>query len=229
MHIKNELAAMAGRMFDGDLLDKVLSAYKQEMRDDGLDVTEKEYDEGEQALSAVLNDEQKRALSEMETLCADNVKYALGFGFTRGVFVGFQQFFVEDTTKKPFEEFVADQILKQPHMNQYGEYSRRRDRFNEINATLEEQLDEANREHLTSVYCGWEGRLYGVLRHAFYMGYRSALSLIEEIGPIGATYRIIEKTLMTEYELGFTSTAEERERRQAGLARKKIQQPQVQE
>lgn len=229
MQIRNELVAMAGRMFDGDLLDKVLAAYKQEMKEDEFDITEKEYDEGAQALSSVLNDEQKLALSEMETLCANNVKYALRFGFTRGVFAGFQQFFVKETTKRPFEDFVVNEILKEPNMKKYGDYYQRRCEFNEINATLEEQLDEANREHLTSVYCGWEGRLYGVLRHAFYMGYRYALSLIEEIGPIGTTYQIIEKTLMTEHELGFTSTAEERERRQTGLSRKKIQRPQVQE
>ncbi len=221
MQIKNELEAMTERMFDDDLLSKVLETYKQEMRADEIDTAEREYDEGAQALASVLTDEQKRSLSEMESLYADNAKYALGFAFTRGIFVGFQQFFVKDTTKQPFEDFVIDQILKQPHMSRYDEYNNRQIKLNEICKTIEEQLDEANKGHLISVCCGWEERIHGVLRHAFYMGYRYALSIIEDVAPIGATYQIIEKTLMTEYEIGFISTTEERERCQAGMVSKK--------
>lgn len=229
MNFKNELKVLTDQMFDNRLLDALLAAYRQEAEGDGYEIVEKEYCEGAETLSSVLNEEQKAALSKMENLCEENIKYGVRFGFTHGVFAGFQQFFVDETTKRPFEDIVVNEILKEPNMKKYSDYYQRRCEFNEINATLEEQLDEANREHLTSVYCGWEGRLYGVLRHAFYMGYRYALSLIEEIGPIGTTYQIIEKTLMTEHELGFTSTAEERERRQTGLSRKKIQRPQVQE
>ena len=221
MQIKNELEAMMERMLNNDLLDKVLETYKQEMQADAIDVAEKEYNEGAQALASVLTAEQKRSLSELESLYADNAKYALGFGFTRGIFVGFQQFFVKDTTKQPFEDFVMNQILKQPHMGRYDEYNNRQIKLNEICKIMEEQLDEASKEHLTSICCGWEERIHGVLRHAFYMGYRYALSIIEDVEPIGATYQIIEKTLMTEYEIGFISTTEERERCQAGMANKK--------
>lgn len=219
MQMKTELEAMADRMFDNDLLDKVLAAYKQEMRGDGIDIAEREYDEGTRALAAALTQEQKRSLSEMESLYADNAKYALQFGFTRGVYVGFQQFFVKDTTKQPFEKYVADPILKQPQTSCYGEYSNRQIKLNEICTMLKEQLDEANGEHLISVCCGWEERLNGVLRHAFYMGYRYAISMIEEVEPLG-TYQMIEKTLMTEYEIGFISTTEERERCREAQARK---------
>ncbi len=214
MQIKNELEEMTGRMFNDDLLNKILQTYKQEIKNEGGNTTEKEYIEGVQALASILNDEQKAALSEMENLCADNVKYALKFGFMRGMFTGFQQFFEENTPKQPFEKFVINEILKQPRMNRYEKYSSKRNEFNEICKKIEAQLDKDQGDHLISVYCGWEERLYGVLRYAFYMGYRYALFIIEEIEP-GATFEIVEKTLMTEYEIGFTCTAEERERYQA--------------
>lgn len=54
----------------------------------------------------------------------------------------------------------------------------------------------------------------GTLRYAFYMGYRYALSIIEEVAPLGSTLELIGKTLMTEHELGFTQTRLEQERQE---------------
>ena len=49
------------------------------------------------------------------------------------------------------------------------------------------------------------------MRHAFYIGYRFALSIIEEVELLGVS-SIIDKILSTEHELGFTMTRMERER-----------------
>ena len=46
------------------------------------------------------------------------------------------------------------------------------------------------------------------------MGYRYALSIIEEVAPLGGTLDLIGKTLMTEHELGFTQTRLEQEQRE---------------
>jgi len=46
------------------------------------------------------------------------------------------------------------------------------------------------------------------------MGYRYALSIIEEVAPLGSTLELIGKTLMTEHELGFTQTRLEQERQE---------------
>lgn len=53
----------------------------------------KEYQAGISALSAALNEEQKRVLSEIESLNAENMKHALRDGFMNGVYDRFQQFF----------------------------------------------------------------------------------------------------------------------------------------
>ena len=90
MQIRGELVLMNERMFDSALLNRILDAYKQEMQDDEADITEREFETGKKSLLTVLNDNQKLALTEMESLCAENVKYALKFGFIRGIFVGFQ-------------------------------------------------------------------------------------------------------------------------------------------
>lgn len=51
MNIKNELRAMAQRIFNEDLFDTVIAAHKQEMAASGLTMEERDYMEGMKALS----------------------------------------------------------------------------------------------------------------------------------------------------------------------------------
>lgn len=213
MNVKNELKALAERMFNDELLGTLLEAYQQEANEDGYGIVEKEYSEGTEALSTILNEEQKTALIKMEKLCEENIRYGVKFGFASGVFAGFQQFFVEETTKQPFEDFIDNEILKKPNIKKHGGYYQRRCELNDINTALEEQLDTDNREHLISVYSAWDNRLYGVLRHSFYMGYRYAIEIINHVKPLSASMNMIDKILLTEYELGFIRTLSEQEQR----------------
>lgn len=213
MNVKNELKALAERMFNDELLGTLLEAFQQEANEDGYGIVEKEYSEGTEALSTILNEEQKTALIKMEKLCEENIRYGVKFGFASGVFAGFQQFFVEETTKQPFEDFIDNEILKEPNIKKHGGYYQRRCELNDINTALEEQLDTDNREHLISVYSAWDNRLYGVLRHSFYMGYRYAIEIINHVKPLSASMNMIDKILLTEYELGFIRTLSEQEQR----------------
>ena len=200
-------------MFNAELLGKLLEAYQQEANADGYGIVEKEYSEGTEALSTILNEEQKTALIKMEKLCEENIRYGVKFGFASGVFAGFQQFFVEETTKQPFEDFIDNEILKEPNIKKHGGYYQRRCELNDINTALEEQLDTDNREHLISVYSAWDSRLYGVLRHSFYLGYRYAISVIDNVKPLSVSLDMTGKILLTEYELGFIRTLSEQEQR----------------
>lgn len=208
MHIRNELTAMAERMFSDDLLDTILAAYKEEMDDAECGISEEEYRKGAKVLSSALNERQKSDLSEMERLCNENIKYALRFGFMRGVYAGFQQHFTEDSAEQPFHKLVENQLLTEPQMERYPEYCQRRDDANELYHTLEKQLPDNLKEHIISIYAAWDNRLYGVLRYAFYLGYRYALSAVKDVAPIGAILPMMKKILRTEHELGFSNTTE---------------------
>lgn len=228
MNFKNELKILADRMFNNELLDALLTAYQQEAEKDGYEIMEKEYRVGAKTLSSILNEEQKATLSKMENLCEKNVRYVTKFGFTSGIFVGFQQWFVEQTTKQPFEDFVVSQILEEPNMRKYGDYYQRRCEINDINAALDEQLDADSKEHLISIYSAWDNRLYGVLRHSFYLGYRYALSVINCVKPLNVSLEMISKTLLTEYELGFISPLSEQENQTVRHTSMKKEEPQTQ-
>lgn len=213
MNFKDELNALANRMFDKELLDTLLEAYQQEAEHDGYGIEEKEYREGVEALSAALNEEQKTILNKMENLCQENIKFGVRFGFTSGVFAGFQQFFVEKTTDRPFEAFVHNRVLLEPNMKNYSDYYQRRCEINNMNTKLDNQLDADNKEHLVSVGSAWDSRLYGVLRHSFYLGYRYSISVIDCVKPLSTSLDMTSKILLTEYELGFISPLAEWEQR----------------
>lgn len=215
MHIKKELEAMAERMFTEDLLNEILAAHKKELDDTGYEVYERDSIQGWQALFTTFDEAQKKCLAEAETAHLDCLKYALHFGFTRGVYAGFHQHFTDDAeADEPFERLVGDTILRYPEMQRYNSYWKKRVHTNELLAALHEQLDEAEEEHLTSIEVAWDERVYGTLRYAFYLGYRYAFSIVEDVAPDGSVMDIIGKTLLTEHALGFTQTWWEREQAQ---------------
>ncbi len=206
MRFSSELKAIDDRLFCNDLIERAVSAYKQEINDDLMNVNEKEFEEGMKFLSSVLTIEQKAKLSEMEKLFIENINYAFRFAFMRGLYAGFQQYFVQDTTKNPFEDLVINQLLTNP---------------NSIYHILTDSLDTNSREHVTSVYLGWDNRLYGILWQAFYLGYRYSLSAIDTVEPNGIQIAMVEKILVTEHEIGLTKTLSEREHEQSILSRRK--------
>lgn len=221
MRFSSELKAIDDRLFCNDLIERAVSAYKQEINDDLMNVNEKEFEEGMKFLSSVLTIEQKAKLSEMEKLFIENINYAFRFAFMRGLYAGFQQYFVQDTTKNPFEDLVINQLLTNPNMKKYIEYSDRLESINSIYHILTDSLDTDSREHVTSIYLGWDNRLYGILWQAFYLGYRYSLSAIDTVEPNGIQISMVEKILVTEHEIGLTKTLSEREHEQSILSRRK--------
>lgn len=216
MNIKTELEAMSKRMFADELLNKILAAHKKELADTGFEAGEQSCAEAGQALAAMLNEGQRKSLAEVEAAHWDSLKYALKFSFTRGVYVGFHQYFADDADadERPFEQFVGEAILRAPETQRHSAYYEKRKHVNELLVDLHGQLGETADEQLTSAEIAWDDGACGTLRYAFYMGYRYALSIIEEVAPLGSTLELIGKTLMTEHELGFTQTRLEQERQE---------------
>ena len=220
MHVNDILTAMRQRMFTPELTNSLLAAYWKELEEEEEE-DEIEFQRSHRILEEKLTPVQKDILRDMEVLCAKNVDYALEFAFHRGVYISFEKLFVENTEKHPFTELVCSKILHNPEMQTLFPYASTRDQFNQCASLLEEQLEKEWREHITTIYCGWDDRLYAVLRHGFYLGYRYGLYIMDQVRPVGSMGDMAGKILLTEHELAFTLTGEERERRQAILARRR--------
>ena len=114
-----------------------------------------------------------------------------------------------------------NKVLLKSNMKRYTEYSERLESINSIYHILTDSLDTDSRDHVTSIYLGWDNRLYGLLWRAFYLGYRYSLSIIDTVEPNGIQMSMVEKILVTEHEIGLTKTLSEREHEQSILSRRK--------
>lgn len=212
MFIEDELKQLTKELGSEKLLDKILKAYLKEMKEECFDDIEKEYQESKCDLETLLTDKQKQAEQEMEELFVENMKYSIGFGFRQGIYAGFEQYFVEESTKDSFDKYVHREILQMPNMQKYTEFFDRKTEINKIFEEIESCLKEDGSEQLITIYNSYEEKEQGVLRYSFYMGYRYALNIVEQIDLLGVA-KITDKVLYTEYELGFVTTGKEKEQR----------------
>lgn len=216
MIIGEELKILTQKIGVEELLDKILKMYFKEMREKCLHDVEKEYQESRKSLERILDDDQKAGLKTIEELYEENYKYCISFGFKKGLYSGFEQYFMEESTKSPFDEYVHDNLLTMPNMRKHRKYYERKTRTNEIFERIQKSLKEDDSEQMTTFFCTFGEKELGVLRYSFYMGYRYALDIVEEIDLLG-TVKITEKILYTEYKLGFTMTRKEREKQEKHL------------
>lgn len=207
MNIEKELKGLAQNMNSDELLESILKTYSEEMTGQCYEV-EKEYQEGKEKLSPVLTEKQKEDLEQMERLFAENQQYSLGWGMKRGIYAGFEQYFVEDSTEDAFNEFVFKELLMMPNMQKYKEHYDRKNEINSLFESIRKDLGTEDAENLTVVYSTYEEKQLGILRYSFYIGYRYALSVIEDTVPLGAA-GVKEKILYTEQELGFIKMGKE--------------------
>lgn len=181
MNLQDELTAMHKRMFTDELSNSLLGSYRQEMELMRFTVVEDDYARAKSALENSLTDGQKSTLADIEASWQKTLKRAVGFGFSRGLYAGFSKALVPDVPEDLFQSLVADELLTMPSMRRHPEYSGERDKALLLYNYLYAQANDITREHLTSIESAWDERLYGVLRHAFDMGLRQAVSLVDEV------------------------------------------------
>lgn len=181
MYLQDKLAALHGRMFTTEMPDILLDAYHMEMELQGFTIPEDDYKKGKAVLEHSLTDEQKDTLRSIEASWEKSMKQAVGLGFLRGLYAGFQKAFAPDVPEDPFQTLVVDELLTMPNMQHHTEYYNERQKALLMSSFLYDQINSFMQIHLTSIESAWDERLYGVLRYAFNVGYKHALSLVDEI------------------------------------------------
>lgn len=208
MCIEEELKLFTKKISSDELLDKILTTYLNEMREEYFDDIEKAYQESKHALETLLSEEQKQTVKRMEELFAENMKYSMGCGFKRGLYAGFEHFFTTESAGDPFNKYVYQELLQMPNMQKHTKFYERKTEINKLYEEIQECLNGDSLEWLTTILCIFEGKELGVLRYSFYMGYRYALDIVGEIDSLGIV-KILDKVLDTEYKLGFTRMGKE--------------------
>lgn len=181
MNIERELKLLTQKIGSDELLDKILETYLEEMLEVYFYDVEKECQDSRQVLERVFSNEQKKMSEVIEILFKENMKYGIGFGFKKGLYSGFEQYFVKESTEDCFEKYAYDDLLKIPGMKKHKKYYERRTNINKLFEKIQKNLNGTASEQMTTFFCTFGEKELGVLRYSFYMGYRYALNIIEEI------------------------------------------------
>lgn len=201
MNILHTILDLEERMFTEDLFQELRTAYEQEPVKNTSELTDSELLDAYRDLQAELEPSQMTELQNLERLSEEYEKMVVPTAFRQGQFTGFQQYFVENTSKTPYTDFTEHRKTRAPYAMSMRE-TFAADRFKEVYEKLHNDLPEHLQTHLQKIAIGWEDRIDWVMRHSFFLGYYFAHKTIELTERKGAsTMQIIEKKLLTEYDL----------------------------
>ena len=214
MKINDVLVQMEASALGGEFTKSIEAIYREQVRKDHLDETENEYEAARARLMPILSEEKTASLQKLETHYAENMAYASRFGFKCGIFCEFRQFFTDNCEiDGGFDSVLGQSLSTMPGMKHHFPYYNNTERCLEILQDLTDSLSEADRPLITDVECAWENRIHNAGLLGFYLGYRAAFDLMDEVRPL-SRMECISKILTMEFVLGFIQPAKELESRQ---------------
>ena len=148
----------------------------------------------------------------MEQAYIQRRAYAAKYGFKCGLFGAFRQFFgASGVQDAGFQDLLCDDLLTQPRMQRHHENYANIELCNEIDRAIMDTLSEEDQEHMVSIACAWQQRVYSAAFDGFYCGYRAAYDLMESINPL-VKVQNMDKILTMEYLMGYIKPYSEVER-----------------
>lgn len=212
MNFFEEIEDIRKAIFTERRLETLLAAYQAELRERYADFREQGYAEAKALLPALLSEDQRAKLAEVEAGGMSSLGTAMRFAFPRGLFAAFQQHLTGEQAEDVFDTLVLGQLETEPRhrcgiglLDWQSEWEERLE-------TLKAEAGDGAGGRLEAVLNVWDGRTAGVLRYGFYLGYCFALSMLEDILPAEALNRLDRHTLLTEFDLKLTGTRWDHER-----------------
>lgn len=135
------------------------------------------------ALAAATDAPQADMLGRMQVLYEQNTRYALRFGFVRGIYACMEQCFVPQAPQDPFETHVHQTLMTLPGMREEPVYWQYRNEIMTIMASLTETLPAERVPDLVELDSLWDAREYAALWQSFYVGYQASLAVQEAMTP----------------------------------------------
>lgn len=214
MRIQDVLVQMESAALSSDFTKAVEALYWQQVRADHFSETENEYEAGKTRLMVLLPEDAYVSLRELEHRYAENMEYASRFSFKCGMFCAFRQFFTDNCELDGgFDSVLGKSLSTMPGMKRHSPYYENTERCLEIIHGLTGKLSDENRPLITDVECAWENRVHNAGLLGFYLGYRAAFDLMNEVRPL-SRMECISKIMTMEFTLGFIQPVNEQERRQ---------------
>lgn len=215
MNTRIILSDLHRNAFGPEYENALVNAYAEDVACGTFATEEGDYNDAVTYLEKHFSQEQKETLRKIETDYRDNRCYASKYPFFCGLMCAFEQFFVPDRKQDyDYTSTVQERMCTMPSMMRHREYYSTNRQILERVDTLMETVDKETREHIVSICCAWDQRIHSQTINAFYLGYRAGLEIMEQVQPM-SSYKLTSKKLYLEYELGFTTPYEQRERKPA--------------
>lgn len=208
MKVKDLLGGMENRAFAAPFLQDL-----REFSDDkDYGDMEKDYEIGYSRMQQVLTNAQMQELTRMEETYEKRREYAAQYGFKCELYGAFRQFFGSSRAEDGgFQDLVCDDLMMQPKMQRHHENYANIELCNKIDRAIMDALSEEDQEHMVSIACAWQQRVYSAAFDGFYCGYRAAYDIMEQIIPL-VKVQNADKILTMEYHMGFIKPYSEVER-----------------
>lgn len=181
----NLLRSMQKKLFDRDFHGEIARKYNEVSAHGAYAIAEKEYVAAKPILMATFSTKEQKILEQMERLFSENRDYVGEYSYQAGIFCGFYEFFNKDDQLDDggFDQYVFRELFEQPRIQEHKCYDCLT-RCNELEVILSNSTPPEISEHLTSIGVALEQRIYHAALYGFYMGYRSALMIVERINPL---------------------------------------------
>lgn len=193
-------------LYTDERLKSLFYGYLLDEKESRLNIQEKLYTEGEAALPKLLTGAQRKKLLDIEGGYQYCLQRAFSFSFPRGLCAAFQQYYTDNTGENAFQDWIEKRLPEEPVTKFHGGVLNQRDQCEGYLSKLEEEVDGAAKKYIRNIKNVWNGRVDGMLRYGFYLGYRCGLSAITEDLPRKETEALEKKILLTEFELKLTNT-----------------------
>ena len=199
MNVRDLLCGMEDRAMDSQFQKDICAIYNPKNFGD----TEPDCEVGYRHLLPLLTVDQKTSLEKMEQAYIQRRVYAAKYGFKCGLFGAFRQFFgASGVQDAGFQDLLCDDLLTQPKMQRHQENYTDIELCNQLEQSIMDALSEEEREHMVSITCAWQQRVYSAAHDGFYCGFQAAYDIMEAIVPM-ARIQNMGKILATGYVMGY--------------------------
>lgn len=150
LHYENWEAFMKPVLHE-KLLVTLISDFEKDLYENGCGHVWRQEKEAEEILSACLDATQKKSIHAMVLHFGNCIRYALPFGFSRGIYAAFESDF--DTCNKDhfFSLYVSNVICRLPAMREHAVYYHAYSCALQIYEVMSKQLEEDCADHLLSL------------------------------------------------------------------------------
>jgi len=211
--IREIVAEGLGRTFQ----EAICSIYQKDAAKREFAKEEQNYAAAIAVFADTLSSEKAALLTEYEETCVKIREYSASYGFIAGLYCGFKQYFTpERLDDGGFSKYVCEDIEFMPkmkrHLTNYANIEHR----NEVSAKLADGMDNILRQNLIFIECAWSQRAHSAAINGFYIGYRTALAILDKIEPLSCSSVVMgSKVLSMEHRLGYIKNFAEIERIEA--------------